>query len=458
MGERLNRMAHQPSVLLIGCGPAGIAQMCTFSKANYKVTCFEKGSEIGGLWTYSPIVGDDVHQSMYRYHQTNGLNEMLELPDYSFVEHFGHATTSYPPRAVMLDYLQGWARKCQIDVTLNRKVVQVTYDDKSQKFSVCSEDTFTASRHWNYFDYVVVATGHFSTPNHIPPYPGQEHFEGFAIHSHNFRDATDHANKNLLVIGNGYSGEDIAMQCLKFGAESCTVCYQFEPMGVDFKNWGIIEKPLPTHFDAETKEFVFKDSSRGSYDGIIYCTGYKHHFPFLAADLRLHTPNRLVPDTLWKGILFPNCPRLMYLGMPDQYYTFSAFEAQSKFVLGVIQGRVAVPSKQTMLADTTAWQAREDNMGDDHTQHHRLQWAHTEEAAALAGGHLRDDSKFFDQWLGDRHNDILTYRDQTAVSDVSGVASLTFGMPWVKMFTDDKGAYLAWCKAQHDTLKRKSKL
>jgi hypothetical protein len=52
-----------------------------------------------------PFRLDDV-TLQHRYHQTNGLNEMLELPDYSFVEHFGHAITSYPPRAVMLDYLQ----------------------------------------------------------------------------------------------------------------------------------------------------------------------------------------------------------------------------------------------------------------------------------------------------------------------------------------------------------------
>jgi trimethylamine monooxygenase len=437
-----------PRVLVIGCGPAGLAQMVTFSQAGMDVACFEQGSELGGLWTYSAAVGDNVHQSMYRYHQTNGLNEMLELPDYSFVEHFGHAITSYPPRAVMLDYLQGWARKWKVNVTLNRKTVSVKYDQKTSEFHVISEDTGSASRHHSSFDFVVVATGHFSSPNHIPAYPGQEAFEGFAVHSHNFRDAMNYKGKALLIIGNGYSGEDIAMQCYKFGAKSCTVAYQFAPMGVDFKDWKIIEKPLPTHFDGATKEFVFSDKTRGRFDGIIYCTGYKHVYPFLSEDLRVATPNRLVPDTLWKGILFPDNPKLMYLGVPDQYYTFSAFFAQSKFVLGVIQGRVAIPSKAEMAADTAKWQKKEEEVGDDHKAHHRLQWAHTEEAAQLGGGHLRDDAKHFDQWLDDRHHDILTYRDQTAVSSVSGVRSLAFGMPWTKMFTDDKISYLAWCKAQ----------
>jgi hypothetical protein len=36
--------------------------------------------------------------------------------------------------------------------------------------------------------------------------------------------------------------------------------------------------------------------------------------------------------------------------MPDQYYTFSVFEAQSQFVLGVVEGRVAIPSKEVNTA------------------------------------------------------------------------------------------------------------
>lgn len=428
-----------------------------------KVTCFEQGSEIGGLWTWSDKVGDEVHQSMYRYHQTNGLNEMLELPDYSFVDHFGHAITSYPPRAVMLDYLQGWARKWDIDVTLNRKVVKMTYNDKTSKFTVCSEDTRNASHSWNYFDYVIISTGHFSRPNYIPPYPGMEHFDGFAIHSHNFRDARDHAGQNLMVIGNGYSGEDISMQCVKFGAKKCTVCYldSVGPMPHNFGNFSsqIVNSRLPTHYDPSTKEWVFPDGAREQFDGIIYCTGYVHSFPFLPEPLQLRTPNRLVPNTLWKGILHPENPALMFLGMPDQYYTFSAFHAQGKFTIGVVEDRVAIPSKAEMAADTLRWQEKEDNVGPDHKNHHRLQYAHTEEAAALAGGHLRDDSALFDQWNQDRIKNILTYRDQSAVSPVSGVASLVFGMPWEKMFTDDKVAYLGWCKAQYeDQLRTRSKL
>ena len=156
-------------VLVIGAGPSGMAQVnALVGAAGLDVRCFEMNSEIGGLWTWTDDVGD-CHGSMYRYHQTNGLNEFLELEDYSFLEHFGHLITSYPPRAVMLDYLKGWTKKMGGDecITLNRKVTSVTYDDGL--FTVVSHDTTTDARHIDYFHSVVCCNGHFSVPNWVPP-------------------------------------------------------------------------------------------------------------------------------------------------------------------------------------------------------------------------------------------------------------------------------------------------
>ena len=147
------------AVLVIGAGPSGMAQVnALVGAANLEVRCFEMNSEVGGLWTWTDDVGD-CHGSMYRYHQTNGLNEFLELEEYSFLEHFGHLITSYPPRAVMLDYLQGWTKKMGGDkcITLNRKVTSVTYDAK--KFTVVSHDTTNDARHIDYFDSVVCCNG-----------------------------------------------------------------------------------------------------------------------------------------------------------------------------------------------------------------------------------------------------------------------------------------------------------
>ena len=287
-------------------------------------------------------------------------------------------------------------------------------------------------------------------PNWVPPLKGLADFKGRVIHAHSFRDAQDFKGQRLLLIGNGYSGEDIAMQCVKFGAARATIGFRTAAAGHDFQDWPIVERKLPTHYDRASGEFKFEDGDGLEVDCVIYCTGYRHTFPFLDEPLQLRTTNRLAPDTLWKGIVHPDCTSLYFVGMPDQYYTFTMFDAQARFVRGCLEGRVRFPDREAMLADTAEWQAREDeaHASGDHAKHHQFQLAHTNDACALVGFQMRDDGDLLIQWQDDRHRDILKYRDCTAISKVDGSRSLVYNVPWTMMFTDDKVSYLEWCKAK----------
>ena len=161
-----------------------------------------------------------------------------------------------------------------------------------------------------------------------------------------------------------------------------------------------------------------------------------------------------MPNTLWKGIVHPDNTKLYFVGMPDQYYTFTMFFAQAIFVKGCLEGKVAFPSKAEMLSDTAAWQVKEDeaHASGEHAQHHQLQLAHTNDACSLVGYKMRDDGDLLCQWQDDRHRNILKYRDCTAPSKVDGTVSLVYNVPWTQMFTDDKVSYLAWCKSQTQEL------
>ena len=112
-------------VAIIGAGPSGLAQLRAFQSAKAKgadipeIVCFEKQSDWGGLWRYDWRTGLDehgepVHGSMYRYLWSNGPKEGLEFADYSFDEHFGRPIASYPPRAVLFDYIEGRVKKAGI--------------------------------------------------------------------------------------------------------------------------------------------------------------------------------------------------------------------------------------------------------------------------------------------------------------------------------------------------------
>ncbi len=211
------------------------------------------------------------------------------------------------------------------------------------------------------FDHVVVATGHFSTPN-VPHFEGFDTFNGRVLHAHDFRDAVEFKDKDILIIGTSYSAEDIGSQCHKYGCKSVTISYRTAPMGF---HWPDTWQELPLLTKVVNKTAHFKDGSTKDIDAIILCTGYLHHFPFLPDDLRLVTTNRLWPPDLYKGVVWEKNPKLMYLGMQDQFYTFNMFDAQAWYVRDVILGRIVLPSANAMASHGAAWRAREEALEDD---------------------------------------------------------------------------------------------
>ena len=91
----------------------------------------------------------------------------------------------------------------------------VKYDETAKQFQVRVKDGIkNEMQPYENFDYVLVASGHYSVPN-IPEFPGIEKFPGRVMHAHDFRDACEFEGKRLLLIGSSYSAEDIGMQCVK---------------------------------------------------------------------------------------------------------------------------------------------------------------------------------------------------------------------------------------------------
>ena len=213
------------------------------------MVCYEKQSDWGGLWNYTwrtglDEYGEPVHGSMYRYLWSNGPKECLEFADYTFDHHFGQPIPSFPPREVLFDYITGRAKKSGMrkQIRFATPVRFVEFLPKTGKFRVTVEDLKDRSTRSEKFDYVIVATGHFSVPN-VPYFEGVERFPGRVLHGHDFRDAQEFAGKSLLVVGASYSAEDIALQCHKYGAKSVTMCWRTKPMGFRWPD-GMEERPL----------------------------------------------------------------------------------------------------------------------------------------------------------------------------------------------------------------------
>ena len=94
-----------------------------------------------------------------------------------------------------------------------------------------------------------------------------------------------------------------------------------------------------------------QDGTTADVDAIILCTGYQHYFPFLEPKLQLKTANRLHCDSLHEGVAFIDNPKMMYIGMQDQWFTFNMFDAQAWYARDLILGRLTVPDRAGMEAD-----------------------------------------------------------------------------------------------------------
>ena len=440
-------------VAIIGAGPSGLAQLRAFQSAKEKgadipeIVCFEKQSNWGGLWNYTWRTGLDehgepVHGSMYRYLWSNGPKEGLEFADYSFEEHFGKPIASYPPRAVLFNYIEGRVKKAGVRdwIRFNSPVRHVTYDEASGKFTVIVKDHEKDVEYSEEFDNVVVSTGHFSTPN-VPQFPGFESFNGRVLHAHDFRDALEFKDKDILIIGTSYSAEDIGSQCWKYGAKSITVSHRTAAMGYDWPdNWA--EVPLLEKVEKNTATFI--DGTTKEVDSIILCTGYLHHFPFLAEELKLKTNNRLYPVDLYNGVVWAGNPKLMYLGMQDQWYTFNMFDAQAWYARDVIMGRLDVPSEAEMQADIAKWREDEDNIPDDYGAI-EYQGAYTLHLMAMTDYpdfDVKDSNQAFFEWKKHKKKNIMTFRDNGYKSPMTGTMAPAHHTPWKDALDDSMESYL----------------
>ncbi|OWF47072.1 Senecionine N-oxygenase [Mizuhopecten yessoensis] len=442
-------MAGNQRVCLIGAGPSGMSFLYHNSKlkaAGKKcadVVCYEKQSNWGGLWNYTWRTGLDehgelCHGSQYRDLWSNGPKECLEYPDYTFYDHFGKVLPSFPPRAVLFDYLQGRWNKSNLRnyVTFNTVVKSVTFNKETDDFTVMVKDlSIDKDLPPERFSHVIVASGHFSVPV-VPYFDGIDMFPGRVLHSHDFRRAREFKGQRLLVVGAKYSAEDIAMQCRKMGSGNVVCCYRTKPMG--FSNWpaGIEERPLLTKVIGNT--IHFKDGTTAEVDVIILCTGYMYHFPFMSESLRLKTKTELYPDGLYKGTVWMGGGnnKLMYLGMQDQYYSFTMFDIQAEWACAVVAGHLKLPNRRQMEADIKVWREEQKLLKDCYEDIAYQTKFVCDLASEVGCKYNLDVSALYNKWEDDRFANITTYRDQTFTSVFSGKTGIKHHTPWFKAFDD----------------------
>ncbi|XP_045206559.2 dimethylaniline monooxygenase [N-oxide-forming] 2-like [Mercenaria mercenaria] len=439
---------------VVVAGPCGMSALWNFADIDggneVDVTCYERQSTWGGLWNYSWRTGTDEYgepcqAGMYKHLWSNGPKECIEFPDYTFQKHLGKAIPLFSPRPVLLDYLEGhWKLKEGLSkcIKFNTVVRHVQYNEAGDTFTLESTNLAANTSSTEKFDYVIVAVGIFNTP-HIPGFLGIETFEGRKLHAHNFRDAVEFKGQRLLIICVSYSAEDLALQCLKYGASSVICTWRTKPMGFKWPK-GIEEKPLIQKFTG--KKAHFKDGTTEEIDVVILCTGYLYSFPFMEDGLRLKSSLSMFPANLYKGSVWlgGGNNKLFYMGTQDQYYTFTMFDVQALWICKYILGKIPNESKslKEMKESAEKWVkecSKLKNCHDDIDFQTEFIKDLSEDTGFSPDAIKARDLLY--TWEHNKDENIATYRDQCFSSIFTGTKSPKHTATWMQAFNDSISAF-----------------
>ncbi|KAG2242916.1 hypothetical protein Bca52824_095244 [Brassica carinata] len=111
-------------VAVIGAGAAGLVAARELRRESHSVVVFDRGTEVGGLWVYTPQSEPDplsldpartvVHSSVYDSLRTNLPRECMGYSDFPFVPRPEHDESRdprrYPNHREVLAYLRDFAR------------------------------------------------------------------------------------------------------------------------------------------------------------------------------------------------------------------------------------------------------------------------------------------------------------------------------------------------------------
>jgi cation diffusion facilitator CzcD-associated flavoprotein CzcO len=181
-------------VVVVGAGPAGLSAALALSDAGVRPLVLDHADRVGSSW-----------RTRYDRLRLNSPRPLSHLPG----RRFPKGTPMFPTRDQVIEHLERHALSDGIDLLLGTRVERIARDDKRWLVHTSAGEIRATQ--------VVVATGYEHQP-FIPDWSGRDSFSGPVLHSSEYRNATPFHRKQVLVVGPGCSGMEIAYDLAEGGA------------------------------------------------------------------------------------------------------------------------------------------------------------------------------------------------------------------------------------------------
>ena len=208
---------RDPTVLVVGGGQAGLSAAARLGQLGVDTLIVDREQHIGDNWRHR-------YHALVLHNQTH----VNHLPYMRFPPNW----PAYIPKDKIAGWFEAYVDSMELNYWTSTTFEGGAYDEKIGRWSVVlRKDGAAREMHPH---HVVMATGLSGAPS-IPDIPTLDEFVGPVLHSSQYDEADKWKNKNVLVIGSGNSGHDIAQDLHASGAKvtlvqrSSTMVVNVEP-------------------------------------------------------------------------------------------------------------------------------------------------------------------------------------------------------------------------------------
>ncbi|WP_225824472.1 flavin-containing monooxygenase [Streptomyces naphthomycinicus] len=218
-------------VYVIGAGPGGLAAAHALRARGIRAVVLEKSDRVGASWRR--------HYDRLHLHTTRRLSA---LPGLGIPRRFGR----WVSRDNVVRYLEKYAEHHELEIVTGVEVHRVdrTEDGTGWLLHASGGRELTGSA-------VVVATGFNHTPL-LPDWPGREGYDGELLHAGGYRNAEPYQGRDVLVVGIGNTGAEIAVDLVEGGAARVRLAVRTAPhilrrstLGWAAQYTGVLVRRLP---------------------------------------------------------------------------------------------------------------------------------------------------------------------------------------------------------------------
>ena len=193
---------RDPSVLVVGGGQAGLSIAARLTQLDVDTLIADREARIGDNWRkryHALVLHNQVH-----------VNHLPYMP-------FPPNWPTYIPKDKLAAWFEAYVESMELNYWTATEFEGGSYDEKAKRWSVLLRRA-DGTRREMHPRHVVMATGASGIPS-IPDIPSLRDFHGEVLHSSRYDDGEAWKGKNVLVIGSGNSGHDIAQDLHSAGAK-----------------------------------------------------------------------------------------------------------------------------------------------------------------------------------------------------------------------------------------------